>query len=266
MLNISSETIENLTLEYSANNPSRKTKAVSYNDLRICFVEKGTALWQIDGQNYTVKPGDIILLSHLQKRYFLKSEEKGFRMKIFILKRQAFANTHHLAFMLEQIKKGHGIIQDKTLLLLLKNAFEEMENRSFGYLEILSAKLSEFFVFAERKYNFQPRKPIKTDKQMVKILDYIDNHITEKITLARMAKLTNLNEISFSRYFSKSNGITFKDYVTARKIELAIHLLRSTEMNVVDIAYECGFSSISGFYDAFKKITGTTPNKISTII
>ena len=60
--------------------------------------------------------------------------------------------------------------------------------------------------------------------------------------------------------------MTFKDYVTTRKIEHAINLLNTTDMNVVDVAYECGFSSISGFYDAFKKVTGTTPNKISNII
>lgn len=266
MLNLSSETIRHMALEYSASNPSKNKKAVSYNDLRICFVEEGTALWHIDGLNYTVRPGDIILLSHLQKRYFLESEEKGFKMKIFVLKRQAFVNTCHLFFMLELINNKKIILQDDNLLNILKSAFSEIENKRLGYFEILSSKLTEFFVLCERKYNFSPQNYTKPDKQMNKILDYIDSNITEKLTLKQMAELSNLTETSFSRYFLKCNGITFKNYVTTRKIEHAVNLLNNTDTNVIDVAYECGFSSISGFYDAFKKVTGTTPNKLSDII
>lgn len=266
MINISKDTFKFMTLEYSASKPSKNKKAVSYNDLRICFVEEGSALWQIDGQNYTVKPGDIILLSHLQKRYFLKSEEKGFKMKIFILKRQAFVNSWHLSFMLEQTKKKQNIMRDVVLFSILQNAFGEAENKKLGYFEILSSRLTEFFVFAERKFNFSPQQYAKPDRQMIKILDYIDSNITEKLTLKQMAEFSNLTETSFSRHFLKCNGMTFKNYVTTRKIEYAVNLLNTTDRNMVDIALECGFSSISGFYDAFKKVTDTTPNKISTII
>ena len=46
----------------------------------------------------------------------------------------------------------------------------------------------------------------------------------------------------------------------------ALEMLKTTDLKVVDVAYECGFNSISGFYDTFKKITGTTPDKISSVI
>ena len=44
-----------------------------------------------------------------------------------------------------------------------------------------------------------------------------------------------------------------------KKTKHAIKLMNTTNLKVIDIALESGFDSISGFYDAFKKITGTTP-------
>ena len=74
-----------------------------------------------------------------------------------------------------------------------------------------------------------------------------------------------MTESSFSRRFSAVNGISFKQYVIEKKIQRAIFLLQTTNRKVIDIASECGFDSISGFYDSFKRITGTTPNKFTEI-
>ena len=60
--------------------------------------------------------------------------------------------------------------------------------------------------------------------------------------------------------------MSFKKYVMSKKIERAVYLLKTTDSKVIDIAFACGFNSISGFYDTFKKVTGTTPSKISEII
>lgn len=251
---------------YNAENPAKNQKARAYNDLRICYVEKGDALWQIDDRKYKVSEGDIIFLSNRQKRYFLNFNENGFKIQVIMLKRQAFSNTAHLSFFLNCIKEKKSIIRDIELLEILKSAVKEFTQKKLNYYELISAKFTEFFILAERKLCFNSAALINMDKNMIKILDYIDSNITGNISLAKISKWANLTESSFSRRFSKCNGVSFKRYVMARKVEHAVFLLDTTDMKVIDIAFECGFSSISGFYDAFKKITGTTPNKISTII
>ena len=60
------------------------------------------------------------------------------------------------------------------------------------------------------------------------------------------------------------NGISYKQYVISKKIDRAIFLLKTTNMKIVDIALDCGFDSVSGFYDAFKRKTGTTPNEFTS--
>ena len=94
---------------------------------------------------------------------------------------------------------------------------------------------------------------------MLEILDYIDTHITSDISLSRLASRTGLTESSFSRRFSRLNGISFKQYVIAKRIARAVMLLRTTNMKMVNIALECGFNNTASFYKAFKKVTNLNP-------
>ena len=265
MLNINSNNFSLNCLEYNESREIQIKKPTSYNDIRICFVEKGSAVWNIDGKNYNINVGDIIILTHLQKRHFVSYSKSGFKMQFLSLKRQAFINTTHLLFLMKFTKET-PVLQDSTLLSLLEKTVEEHQKKAIGYYEIISSYLTQFWVHLERQYNFSPEKAAKPDRKLIKILDYVDNNIGEEISLKKVSRMANMTESSFSRHFSKCMGIGFKQYVMARKIETAIFLLKNSNKKVIDIALECGFSSISGFYDAFKKQTGTTPNKLSNMV
>ena len=96
---------------------------------------------------------------------------------------------------------------------------------------------------------------------MLDVLDYIDMHLSGDVSLRTLAAKTGLTESAFSRRFSKLNGISFKQYVIARKIDHATVLLQTENWKVTEIARACGFESVSGFYDTFKRQTGTTPGQ-----
>ena len=49
------------------------------------------------------------------------------------------------------------------------------------------------------------------------------------------------------------------EYVVHRRIQRAIELIRTTSMNLTDIAMSCGFNNSTNFYKAFRKVTGRTP-------
>lgn len=238
-------------------------EAVSYPDLHICFVSHGSAVWQINGQKHIVTPGHIICLSDNQKRRFIEYDEKGFSLQVICLDRRVFTDSYHFSFFLMCIDKLNGVFNNPELCLLLSELYAELEAKQESYCELASAKLTEFFIKAERLLGYSVAPAGKYDKKMSQILDYIDANITDRISLQKTASFAGFTESSFSRWFAKANGVSFKKYVMAKKIDRAMTLLETTDLKVVDIAYECGFDSISGFYDAFRKITGTTPNKFS---
>ena len=124
-------------------------------------------------------------------------------------------------------------------------------------------KYTLFFIKAEIAAK-DPFDPIsQKDREMLEYIDYIDAHITSRINLSAVAQKAGMTESAFSRRFSAVNGISFKQYLMEKKIQRAIRLLQTTDRKMVDIALDCGFDSVSGFYNAFKKKTGTTPHKFT---
>lgn len=243
-----------------------KNEMSAYSDMRICLIKDGTAVWNIDGIVYDVRCGDIILMNDKQKRMITKTGQEGIEYFLIKINRQAFLNTSHLSYFLELTKAKKSVIRDDVLVNILKDAEKEYSSQQDGYMEMISARITEFFILLERKIHLENVTYTKMDKNMTKVLDYIESNITEKITLSEVAGIYGMTDSAFSRHFLKVNGISFKKYIMTKKTEYAIYLLETTDKCVTDIAYECGFSSISGFYDTFKKVTGRTPSRISSVI
>jgi len=95
--------------------------------------------------------------------------------------------------------------------------------------------------------------------QIVKCMDYIGNHLHEKITMDDLAKHVNLNETYLSKLFRKETGLSVSEYIRDKKIEEAKGLLRFSEKTSIEIATDLGFTSHSYFISVFKKVTGETP-------
>lgn len=265
MVQINSENISVFTIQKTASSPLLP-EALSYTGLRICIVLQGNALWEINGQLYPVEPGSVVLLNHQQKRRFVRYGDSGLTLGVLAIDRQAFVHTNHYAFFLSCVRVADGVLRNDQLWSILSEAYREALQPQSGSMDLISAKLTEFFVKAQRICGFRPETVSQPEQNMLKILDYVDSRMTGKLSLSDAAGLVGLTESTFSRWFSKQNGISFKKYVMARRIEYAVRLLDTTDRKVIDVAYECGFDSISGFYDAFRKITGTTPGKYSGIV
>lgn len=238
-------------------------KNTFYADFKVCLALEGEAVWEIEDQTLRIQPGDIIFLSIGQKRRFTSFGKNGFKLCAFVLTRNAFSKPHHFMFFLNRVKKQANVIKSSALSALLKEAYDEWQAESPFRYELASAKLTEFFIKAEKEAN-DPFGPVtQNDLEMLKIMDHIDANISNQISLRSVAKKAGMSDSTFSRHFSEWNGVSFKQYVIEKKIQRAILLLQTTDLKMIDIALESGFDSISGFYDAFKKKTGTTPSNFS---
>ena len=236
-------------------------KSTFYADYKLCLALEGEAVWEIEDHSYQIRPGDIVLLNIGQQRQFTQFGDRGFRLGVFTLKRNAFQNMHHFLFFLELVRQKKNIIRHGALSALLQSLYEEWgSDVPFPY-ELASARLTEFFIKAEQVLADSLSPAGKIDQEMPALMDYIDANVTNGISLAAVAQKAGMTESAFSRRFSAVNGISFKEYLVERKIERAIFLLQTTNRKMIDIAQDCGFDSISGFYSAFRKITGTTPKK-----
>jgi AraC family transcriptional regulator len=96
-------------------------------------------------------------------------------------------------------------------------------------------------------------------KLIQKTIDYIDDNITEKITVEELADLSGFSTYHYYRIFHSFVGMPVMEYVTRRKLEYSIFQLSKGD-RILDIALNYGYETHSGFTKAFKKIFGYSPN------
>ena len=90
---------------------------------------------------------------------------------------------------------------------------------------------------------------------------YIEEHITEEIDYAQVAKITYCSSYHFQRMFSYIADIPLPEYIRRRKMSLAAIDLQQGDSKVIDIALKYGYSSPTAFNRAFQSIHGIAPSR-----
>lgn len=95
--------------------------------------------------------------------------------------------------------------------------------------------------------------------RMVRILDYLKENLTEEIKQSEIAALVGMSPQGFSRFFRATTGRTFVSFVNVMRIMEACRLLISSDDDIIDIAFACGYSNLSNFNRRFIELKQTTP-------
>ena len=94
-----------------------------------------------------------------------------------------------------------------------------------------------------------------------KVVTRIDSDLTADLSLKTQAQLLNVNASYLSTLFKKETGMTLTDYVNKKRMENAVFLLNSTNMQIQNIAQYCGIPDVNYFTKIFKKYIGKTPKE-----
>lgn len=98
-------------------------------------------------------------------------------------------------------------------------------------------------------------------RRIEKTMEHINKNFDKQVTLKEVAKLSNMTEVSFSRFFKLRTGNTFIDSITEVRLGHASRVLIDTTQSIAEVAYHCGFNNISNFNRIFKKKKGCTPKE-----
>lgn len=96
-------------------------------------------------------------------------------------------------------------------------------------------------------------------KPIVKTMDYISDHLHQRILIEDVAEHLNLSVSYLSRLFKSETGMVLREYISIQKIEAATMLLQYSEYTDLEISTLLCFSSQSYFIKTFKKYVGMTP-------
>ena len=91
---------------------------------------------------------------------------------------------------------------------------------------------------------------------------YIKNHITEKITLGELCREFYISKNKMYRLFRENFHCTIGQYLLKKRLDLAVNLIRSTDVPIYEIAARVGINDSNYFIKVFKKEMGVTPLKM----
>ena len=92
-----------------------------------------------------------------------------------------------------------------------------------------------------------------------KALLYIESNLSENLGLRMLAETLNVSSSYLSNLFRKETGQTLTDYINRRRIRHAMHLLKTSRLQIQTIAQHCGIMDVQYFSKMFKRIAGMTP-------
>ncbi len=218
-----------------------------------CFefitVMSGQMSAMVDGVTYTLNKGDGILIFPNQI-HSLSSECSEHMLCIFSPKLVAaywskasrfkpisnlFRPEEYLINKLDDFGDNTKTIAKKGLLYLLCNCFNEVAEYSDSETNNKNL-LQQIFVF-------------------------LDQNFSGDCTLADLSKEIGYDYAYLSRYFKKSVGISYNQYLNIYRLNNACYLLNNTDETILNCAYESGFTSLRSFNRNFKEHFGVSPTQ-----
>lgn len=240
-----------------------------HNSYEILVVLKGRITVYVDGISHILEEDDIILinplaghattlidvssvilLTHLSSEYFNKVKNQS--PPIFqCLSNTTTKHTPPYAALRHYIA---------SIYTELSNPNNESLDITQGSIQLLYGLLSRYFSTHKPSISTSPKTLLHT-KKVEKILTYIENHYTEKLSLQMIASSFNMNHTYLSSYFHSRVGITFYEYLTRLRLRQAIYLLNNTKKPILHIALDSGFPDAKSLNQCFYHYFQTSPSQ-----
>lgn len=230
--------------------------------IEICYYDKGSQYFQVNGSQYLVKGGDVFI--HYPGELHGSGghpEEKGALYWMIIrLNKTGNDTLNRLCEHLIEKQRRH-FKGNKDIKKILEGIFMAYTKREVQKMKKLRIYLmAQTFILA--LLDCIENEVLDTENMRLnKIIEYINKNIHEQISIATMAKQINLSESRFKTLFKELTGFTPGDYIQRRKVELALKRINENpKISLSRLAYELSFSSPQYFSTVMKKYTGKSPS------
>lgn len=126
----------------------------------------------------------------------------------------------------------------------------------FEFLNTMKNMLSR-----ENLKKFSIQLPTTDDPKLIAIISDLRSRLNEDLSLESMAKKFGMSVRSFTRLFQSKLHVTFIQYLKMLRIIRAMELIKDTDLNMTEIAYEVGYSNIAAFSNNFLQLTNMRPSE-----
>jgi AraC-like DNA-binding protein len=247
-----------------------------HDEAELVHIRRGSARVQIDDNECLLRQGDVAAIPGGSLHTAVAAGGKDFWFDAVVFSMNLLTSGMSDVTQLEyvnriKLRSLHLPLFVRRRALWEKRVAEEVRvlisaerARVRGYE--MAVKGSLFKIFAElvargTEPPVDSRRKRHDIDRLKLVLQYIHTSYAQKLSLDDMAGLSNLSKYYFCRFFKAAVGKTPIDYLHWYRLVQAEQLLKETDLKVIDIALEVGFSDLSHFTRLFHKQAGATPSQ-----
>ncbi len=248
-----------------------------YHDFdKIIIFLKGNVTYFIEGKAYYLKPWDILLVHHHDiHKPTIDSLEEYERIilwvdKDFISSQNDNSCDISTCFRLADERSFNLIRLDtefqNRLKMIIKELEASLESEEFGSSLISNALFIQFMVYLNRIFlgdlYFKSDDVLKYDKQVEKILNYVNENITSELSIEYLSEKFFISKYYLMHKFKKETGFTLHNYILQKRLMLSYKLIQKG-LPIMKACEQSGFKDYSSYLRAFKKLFHKAPSEIS---
>ncbi len=250
-----------------------------YSMIRYIFA--GSAIFQVDGESFTVGRGDVFFIPQGCRLECRAIEQVEFiSVRFFDSIQIPGENMLNYLWHVEQLYRFPDDEEIRTYFeriyqyAISKFSYKRLVMR--GYLNLICAKLAacssdENELFEEDRVMQETLNDVdylreralesvkNKDPRINMLVEYITLHPEKNLTQEQMCEMVSISGSTLRRIFKKETGKTIYEFVNERKMQYAAHLLVTTIEPVSEISYQLGYESPSYFSKQFRENYGVSP-------
>lgn len=243
-----------------------------HEEAELTLITKGSCVYHINLVEYEATEGDILfippLLLHsitLNNSEEFYSETYVFHMNFLGRNSIDICSTRYLTPMINQEFSIPCLITPlHPAYTSLRKCFNQITSlyteEVFGYeLALKSFLLQTIFLLLQYSDKNPSSVSNPSSDKLKMILDYIELHYAETISVSELAKLCYFSDYHFMRFFKKHMNMTCIQYINNVRLEKSVELFEQGNTSILEVSLSVGFHNLSYFHRAFKKKYHMTP-------
>ncbi|MBS4208866.1 helix-turn-helix domain-containing protein [Bacillus sp. FJAT-50079] len=235
-----------------------ETKRDKYEQYLFIHVKKGTMKVKYEDQEFIATENSFIFLNCYHPHLYKALENTVFDWFHFSgnASKEYFDLLFHKSGCVYSLE-NHWIIPE-----YIRRILTMMENNKVD--EHAASIIIHKILYELDKLSNQTND--SREETIIRAISYIENNYSEDISLTAIANDVKLSPYHFSRLFKKQMNCSPHQYLINYRINNAKKLLYNTKLSIKEIAFTCGFNSVSHFTTTFKKHVDVSPNKFRETI
>jgi len=240
-----------------------------YHDFYEIVVYLGNAgIFKINGKEYLIRLGDIALINMFDPHTLIYNKNTYYeRFSISIDPNLLLSFNTAQSNLLDIFSKDNrnypifhveGKCFDKYLRILEQYRDQKPAHGKYIFEKALIHQLASYLFSDCYDCIHFDNTDSRHVSMIAKLVDYINNHLSEDLSLGVLAQEVSYSEYYICRIFKKVTNYTLTNYIVEKRIAQAAHYLTG-DMTINKAAEKVGFNNYSYFYKTFKRYMGMNP-------